>query len=150
PGNLYLLSYALYEVGRNEVGPTKQAVALLRKAQREYPGDPWINHALGDFYLYGQPPECDQALRFYTAALALRPHSHFTIYKIGDVLRSKGALPEAIAEFDKAMQLKPDYSDPLWSRGSAYLALGQKDKAFADWARAIELAREPATAWNLR
>jgi tetratricopeptide (TPR) repeat protein len=151
PGNLLLLADALSDVADDRVEGTKQAEALLRKAQRQYPGDFWINDALGEFYsVVLRPPQYDESVRFYTAALAVRPRSHYTIHKIGDVLLWKGSFREAIAEFDKAMELKPDYSEPLWSRGGAYLALGQQDKAFADWARAIELAREPARAWNLR
>jgi tetratricopeptide (TPR) repeat protein len=151
PGNLCRLAYALYEAGDDRAEGAKQAVALLRKAQWQYPGDFWINHALGDFYGFAlRPPEYDGALRFYTAALALRPHSHYTIHSIGNVLLGKGSSREVIAEFDKAMGLKPDYSEPLWNRAAAYLALGQRDKAFADWARAIELAHEPVRAWVLR
>jgi serine/threonine protein kinase len=120
PGNLYLLAYALYEVGNNEVGPTKQAVALLRKAQQEYPGDPWINHALGDFYsLATRPREYDQSVRFYSAALALRPHSWSLTYRLGEVLLWKGSFREAIAAFDKALEQKPDHPGILLLRGEA-------------------------------
>jgi eukaryotic-like serine/threonine-protein kinase len=119
PGNLYLLAYALYEVGDNE-GPTKQAVALLRKAQQEYPGDLWINHALGCFYGYAlQPPEYDQSVRFFTTALALRPHSWSITVTLGEVLLWKGSFREAIAAFDKALEQTPDHPVILSMRGKA-------------------------------
>jgi serine/threonine protein kinase/Flp pilus assembly protein TadD len=148
PGNLYLLAYALYEVGNNEVGPTKQAVALLRKAQQEYPGDPWINHALGCFYGYAlRPPEYDQSVRFFTTALALRPHCWSITCRLGEVLLWKGSFREAIAACDEAMEQKPDVLGILWTRGEAYAHLGQWDKAAADYARLVELGPTDKRPW---
>src|SRR5262249_9047189 len=67
-GTLHLLGTAL-----NDFGLPKQAVALLRKAQRQYPGDLWINGELGWFCLTAlRPPQYDESARFYTAALAVR------------------------------------------------------------------------------
>src|SRR5262249_25498461 len=42
PKTLHLLAVAL-----NHVGLREQAGALLRKARRQYPGDVWLNEALG-------------------------------------------------------------------------------------------------------
>jgi serine/threonine protein kinase len=56
----------------------QQAVALLRQAQRQYPGDLWINDSLG---LYCMPlGQYDDAARFYTAARAMRPDSPYIMY----------------------------------------------------------------------
>ncbi|MDP2886944.1 MAG: tetratricopeptide repeat protein [Ignavibacteria bacterium] len=45
----------------------------------------------------------------------------------------------AIADFTKAISLKPDFANPYNNRGIAYLMLNQKSKALADFMRAIEL-----------
>ena len=45
----------------------------------------------------------------------------------------------AIADYTKAIELKPDYAQAYNKRGFAYLMLGPKSKAQADFKRAIEL-----------
>src|SRR5262249_8109590 len=104
PETLTLLGRTLAEF----LGAPEQAVALLRQAQRQYPGDLWINDALGWLYLnFIRPPQYDEAARFYTAALAVRPGTAFLAQGVGLALREKGALREAVAEFSKAIELDP-------------------------------------------
>jgi len=65
------LAFALDLVGEEE-----QAVELLRSAQQAHPEDFWINHDLARSLMgLGQP---DEAARFYTAAVAIRPQSERT------------------------------------------------------------------------
>src|SRR5262249_45088906 len=68
--SLFLLHRSLRQRGAQE-----GAVALLRRAQEAFPGDFWINHDLGMALQDCQPPQYDEALRFLTAAVALRPGS---------------------------------------------------------------------------
>ena len=50
-----------------------QAVTLLRKIQQHYPGSFWVNFDLA--YCLHETDQPVEAIRFYTAALALRPQS---------------------------------------------------------------------------
>jgi tetratricopeptide (TPR) repeat protein len=129
----------------------EQAVALLRRAQRQYPGDLWINDALG-WYCWGalRPPQHDESARFYTAARAGRPDSPYLTYSIARALRERGSHAEAIAEYSRAIELNPDYLWAWCARGRAYGELGQWDKALADQSKAIALDPKYATAWNER
>ncbi len=45
----------------------------------------------------------------------------------------------AIEDYDKAIQLDPDYADPYYNRGAAYYVLDQDGKAEADYAKACRL-----------
>src|SRR5262245_51729587 len=56
----------------------------------------------------------------------------------------------ALADFDKAIQLKPDYADAYNNRGEAYLDKGDKERAFADFDKAIQLKPDYADAYNNR
>jgi len=60
PGSLHLLGLALIDVGA-----TDQAEHFLRQTQRQYPGDLWLNDALGAC-LYPS----DETVRFFTANVA--------------------------------------------------------------------------------
>ena len=69
PGSLFLLGNALIHAGDRQ-----SAFAVLRKAQSEYPADPMLNETLGWLYSQtAQPGHNDEAVRFYSAALAVRP-----------------------------------------------------------------------------
>ena len=54
-------------------------------------------------------------------------------------LRNKGDYDRAIADYDRAIQLKPDYADAYVGRGVAYGEKGDYDRAIADFDRAIQL-----------
>jgi eukaryotic-like serine/threonine-protein kinase len=51
------------------------AAELLERAQKLHPDDVWINHTLGSCLERVQPPRTVDAIRFYTAARALRPET---------------------------------------------------------------------------
>jgi serine/threonine-protein kinase len=52
------------------------ALLLLRRAVQQYPADVWINHNLGMVALtFPDQPKAEEALRYLTAAVALRPDS---------------------------------------------------------------------------
>lgn len=55
-----------------------------------------------------------------------------------------GHYDRAIEDFDRAIQLKPDYADAFYGRGDAYFLLGQKDRAIQDYDQVIRL--EPGNA----
>jgi Tfp pilus assembly protein PilF len=81
---------------------------LFRKIQRAYPADLWANHELADELLSnGQPAE---AVRYHTAALALRPDSPGIWVNRGIALQRAGELDAAIADARQALVLAPQYA----------------------------------------
>jgi eukaryotic-like serine/threonine-protein kinase len=72
------------------------AAELLERAQPHYPADVWINHILGTALEKLQPPRTDEAIRFYTAARALRPE---TAHDLAHALNRRGRGDEALAVF---------------------------------------------------
>src|SRR5262249_17925237 len=111
PGFLIGLSHSL---------PLPERIALLRRAQLHHPADFWVNfavvHALHQSALPGgagpkgqgkKSPELDEASRFYTAALALRPQSVAVHNNLGLALAEHKDLDGAIAVYRKAIALDP-------------------------------------------
>lgn len=84
------LAYALGHLGERE-----EEASLLRRAQRAHPEDFWINHDLARSLMRGGQP--DEAARFYSAALAVRPRSELIRAALGDALRAAGRMEEATA-----------------------------------------------------
>jgi serine/threonine-protein kinase len=79
------LAFALGRFGRKE---KEAATSLLRRAQRTHPDDFWINYDLARSLMgIGQP---DEAARFFTAAVAIRPGSEVARRGLREALRAAG------------------------------------------------------------
>jgi serine/threonine-protein kinase len=122
------------------------AAQLLRRAQPQNPADFWISHDLGMALQNVTPPEFDEAVRFLTAAVALRPDSPGAHVNLGIALHGKGQLDEGIACYRKAIELDPKYATAHNNLGLALKAKGQVDEAIACYQKAIELDPKYATA----
>ena len=116
-----------------------EAAKLLREAQRRYPADFWVNQNLGDVLQRVTPPERDEAVRFLTAAVALRPESPGVHLNLGFALTHKGQVDEAFACYQKAIELDPKYAAAHSSLGAALREKGQVDAAIASHRTAIAL-----------
>jgi serine/threonine-protein kinase len=100
---------ALFRLARH-LDPESQ-VALLRRAQAHYPADFWINQVLGVVYQERlKPPQPQEAVRFMSVAVALRPDSPGTRLNLGNALMRAGEFDESIACFKKAIELSPKYA----------------------------------------
>jgi tetratricopeptide (TPR) repeat protein len=128
----------------------ERVAAVLARAQQRHPGDFWINDELGFLHWKSQPPRLEEAIRYFTAAVALRPQSPGAHLNLGSVLVEKSRLDDAIAEYDEAIRLKSDYAEAWNNRGDAYRQLHQYDKALADSNKAIELDPKYAPARTTR
>jgi tetratricopeptide (TPR) repeat protein len=115
------------------------AVRLLRRAQQQYPTDFWVNHDLGEALQKLTPPELNEAVRFLTAAVALRPDSLGAQTNLGNALTDNGQEDEAIAWYKKAIELDPKFSLAHNNLGVVLQGKGQLDEAIASYRKAIEL-----------
>jgi eukaryotic-like serine/threonine-protein kinase len=115
------------------------AIELLRLAQRRRPDDFWINHYLASNLMDLQPPKAEDAVRFYQAALALRPQSAGVHYNLGRALYVQGRLEEAIAAYHEALKIHKDYAQVHNNLGVALYAQGHEEEAIKSWQDAIRL-----------
>jgi serine/threonine-protein kinase len=114
-------------------------VALLRRAQAHYPADFWTNEDLGLALFEVTPPEYAAAVRFLTAAVALRPSSPGCLINLGQALEHNRQVDEAIACYQKAIALDPKYAAAHYNLSAALHRKGQLDEAIACNQKAIEL-----------
>jgi serine/threonine protein kinase/Flp pilus assembly protein TadD len=134
------------EMGLHQRGSSVAALALLRRAEQAFPADFWINHDLGMALKQCQPPQHEEAIRFLTVAVALRPDSPGVRYNLGNALADAGRRDEAIVAYRQAIGLKPDYAMAHFMLGWALGQQGQLDEAVAACRRAIELKSDHADA----
>ncbi|TRU86842.1 MAG: tetratricopeptide repeat protein, partial [Microcystis novacekii Mn_MB_F_20050700_S1D] len=56
----------------------------------------------------------------------------------------------AIASYDQALEIKPDFHQAWYNRGIALGKLGRYEDAIASYARALEIKPDDHEAWNNR
>jgi serine/threonine protein kinase/Flp pilus assembly protein TadD len=119
---------------------------LVRRVQFAYPGDFWVNHKLGfDLAHAGKVAE---AIRYYTAALALRPDNPGVLLNRAKALRQAGELETAIADLRRAITLAPRYAGAYNNLGVALDDQKKLDEAILAYRKAIELDPKSSKAHN--
>jgi serine/threonine protein kinase/Flp pilus assembly protein TadD len=141
PEALFLLEMSLRQ--RHAFG---SAVALLHRAREASPGDFWFNHNLGLALQQCQPPRYGEAIRFLTAAVALRPQSPGARLNLGAALLRTGRFAEAEAAFRQAIDRMPEYVRAHQNLGVVLFEQGRPAEAAAAFRRATELKPESAEA----
>lgn len=104
---------------------------LLRAIHRAYPDQFRPTLALARDLHYGLPPRVEEAVRYYTAALALRPHHPLAAVDLGNAPRALGDLPGAIRAFRDAVDNRPTYGAAHERLALALDANGDLDGAIA-------------------
>ncbi len=76
----------------------------------------------------------EHALADCKASITLNPRYFYAYNNLGQSLLGLNDIPNAIKAFTKAIDIKPTFIYPRWSRGKAYVALGNNDLARKDFA----------------
>jgi tetratricopeptide (TPR) repeat protein len=106
-----------------------QATAAEKEYQKLYKQGVAANKK-GDF---------DEAIRFYSKAISLKPDSAALFYVRGRVYVEKERYDNAISDFTRAITLKPTYAEAYNHRGVTYIGKGQNSQAVTDFKKACEL-----------
>jgi tetratricopeptide (TPR) repeat protein len=129
-----------------EAPEVERMVLFLRRVQQRNPNYFWLNHELGFWFHQMRPPRLEEATRYFTVAVALRPLSPGAHYNLGNALRDKGQLDEAIAAWRQALRIKKDYAEAHDSLGLALQKKGQLDQAIAAHREALRINKDYAVA----
>jgi serine/threonine protein kinase/Tfp pilus assembly protein PilF len=133
-----------------ETAPSGERVAaVLVRAQRRHPGDFWINETLGLILMNARPRRVHDAVRYFTAAVALQPQSPGAHFNLGSALKREGRTDEAIAEYREAVRIKQDYAAAHCLIGSISREKGALDDAIEAFRAAIRISDTPLTRIDL-
>jgi tetratricopeptide (TPR) repeat protein len=117
---------------------------LLRRTQATYLADLWANHELAlELWKSGQPGE---ALRYFTAALALRPDNPGIYLNRGNAFLDVAEVDAAIADYRQAVALAPEYLMAHTNLGDALYGKRRLDEAIAEYREALRLNNTCARA----
>jgi serine/threonine-protein kinase len=130
PVSLLLLAAAL-----RQAGDQPGALAVLEKGVERHPGDVWLNYSLA-----GSLPATrrEEALRYYTAARALRPE---TAHEMAHLLVQMGRVAEGITAFRELVRVRPTKVKNMVCLASTLRKQGQDKECHAITDRAIATAR---------
>jgi len=132
PASILQLASAL-----RAAGDPAATVALLESAAQRYPGDVWINYHLAEV-LAGFPERREEAVRYYTAARALRPES---AHNLGHLLDRMGRGDDAIATFRALIKVRPGEARNIGCLGTILLGHQQLEEGLKTLDEAIAAAR---------
>jgi len=115
---------------------------------------------LGDQLGSQEKPDYQTAVIAYQHSSELYPQNDGTWFGLGIALDEVGRLSneplnkkffeEAIASYDKALKIKPDYHEAWYNRGNSLANLGRKVEAIASFDKAIEIKPDYHEAWYNR
>ncbi len=128
-----LLGVALELAGEREA-----TVDLLRRAVARHPGDVWVNFSLAESLERLSPSPREEAVRYYTAARALRPE---TAHDLAHLLDKMGRGAETEAIFRDLVARRQDNAWHLACFGECLKARGRPDEASRVLDRAVTAAR---------
>jgi len=134
PTTIVLLVQSLKYLG--QVGHAEE---LLRKEQREHPGDFWVNHEMAKVL---QRQGDREYLAFDRVALALRPDNGVALSYLYAALRDAGEDDEAMDIWRRAVRLRPDDEALQRAMGKRLRLEGKLDAANAAALRAVEINRK--------
>jgi tetratricopeptide (TPR) repeat protein len=84
----------------------------------------------------------------WTHTLACTSDNYIAHYNLGDALVKMGRRDEAIAQYQKTLQITPNYAEAHDNLGSVLLQKGRVDEAIAHYQTALRITPENATAHN--
>ena len=112
-------------------------LALVPGCGRKKANDHFIK---GTTYL--ERKQYEDARREYEAALQAYPKHYQSYYGLGVVEMTQGNYQKALERFNKAIELKRDFSSPYYQKARAYAMLGNANAALDALKRAIQLDEE--------
>jgi cytochrome c-type biogenesis protein CcmH/NrfG len=124
---------------RSELGDRRGAIEALRIAAQRFPNDLWINFELADALRINDPPDLQGAIRYFTAARAIRAG---TAHVLAHVLEAGSRRDEAIAIFRDLAHRKPDVGRHHLCLAATLQAHGQASAARTELEAAVNACRK--------
>jgi tetratricopeptide (TPR) repeat protein len=133
----------LYFAALFQLEQWEQVMTLTRQLHRQRPDDFWNNFALASLHRSKDPPQWEDAARYYTAALAVRPENAATQNELARLLvdwphRGVDHFKEALGLAKKAVKTTPTAGNYWGTLGIAHYRLGQWSDALAAFQQAAK------------
>lgn len=129
-------------------GALEQALAAYEQALSLQPGHPGALSHLG--ILAWQNGDLEAAERFLYASLDADGSAPSPWNTLGNVMKARGRTEAALACYQQALAIAPDYADAHFNAGNLLQLLGRLEPALASYARALEAQPDDVQSRNNR
>jgi eukaryotic-like serine/threonine-protein kinase len=119
------------------------AVSFLKRAHRSNHGDFWTNVALGDALVEKNNP--GEAIRYYQAALAVRPGAAAVYNNLGIAIALSGRTDEAIDDFRSAVRIDPGFAHAHSNLGNCLRLERKYAEAMGHYRQAVAIDPDSIT-----
>jgi tetratricopeptide (TPR) repeat protein len=139
---------AILNLARDLTSAKQLAAAerLLREARERHPGSFWLNHDLGKVLLLLQPPRAEEAVRYLTAAVALRRDSPGVYLNLGNALLAVKDMDGAVRACQAALAIDPAYAPAHTNLGNALHRKNDREGAIREYQAALAINPESVMA----
>ena len=151
------LPYVALGIAWMQLGEIQKAVEELQKQAQRNPEDFLVHYLLGEALLRsGPPPGSDVesgAIRAFETSVRLNPNFVHSRAGLGKLLLRRGELDRAIGELEKAVEIDPAETAPVFQLANAYRRKGDTARADQTMARVSQLheqAREDSMGKALK
>jgi len=134
-----------FELHKN--GSLQEAKKIYEAILEETPNDFNCLHHLG--LIAKNNKEYLSAFELISQAITINPNSAAAHFNLGNVLKSLNKINDAIASYDKAINIKPDHELYLF-RGIAFHELKKLDEALTSYDESIKLKPDACVAYSNR
>src|ERR1019366_8408238 len=121
-------------VAYSKQGQQQQAERVLESALARKPDSIELVRVLAVLSLEQNQPE--PALRYHLRLMELGDRSAEVRHNLGLLYHNRGDLKKAVAEYQNALLIKPEFAEALLNLGNALNATGQEEAARDHWSRA--------------
>jgi protein O-mannosyl-transferase len=84
----------------------------------------------------------------WTHTLACTTNNNIAHNNLGIALFEKGRVDEAVVQYQKALEIEPDYADADYNLGNAFFQQGRLDEAIAQWQKVLKIQPDDAQVHN--
>jgi tetratricopeptide (TPR) repeat protein len=126
-------------IGESPVIAVARRRQLLQAAVSRRPGDLGLLMSLAGCYPIDQKESAGEKVRWLQAAVTAAPANPVTHNNLGNALKQKGQVDEAIASFRNAIRLDPRFASAHLNLGNALHQKGDLDGAIACFRKALHL-----------
>ncbi len=133
----YLLRAKLLDFDRNY----QEALVLLDKADKEYPGNHHVSYSRG--LILGHMGQHVEAVKAYTTSISIQPSFHFPYVNRGNEYIALSRWDDAMKDFDAVVALNPRDALAYLGRAKVYVEKKRHPEALEQMNTAVRLDGSP-------